>query len=148
MGLNQKKIQTIDYLSETGFSNQFDHALKNWLKIRKTDWKNRNREIEKLVGVNSERDYWDAYHKFLDVITIAKSKDLIVDNEVTNELDQLRKDKESNDKILKVKDDMIKQLKDENKRLHEKIDKAIDRYPTLGKILYGENNESEVKEDV
>lgn len=148
MSLNQEKLGKIDYLSETGFSNQFDNALNNWLKCRKLDWKNRDSSIEKILGVNSSDDYWNAYHKFLDVVTTAKSKDLIADNQVMKELDQLREDKEKNDKILKVKDDMIKQLKNENEDLHDKVDLAIKTYGTLKKILYGGKNESEVKEDV
>ncbi|MBS3923515.1 MAG: hypothetical protein KGZ37_10275 [Nitrosarchaeum sp.] len=98
--LNQKKLQTIDYLSETGFSSQFDHALNNWLKCRKIDWKNIDRSLEKILGVDSTKDYWDAYHKFLDVVTIAKSKDLIEDNEITKEIEEYREKLSKLEKIL------------------------------------------------
>lgn len=144
--LNHNKIENSRYLSGFSFTMDFESALKEFLIIRKWDIENHDSSFDNILGVHPVRDYNDACNAFLKVVTIAKSNDLFIDNKMRKELDDCKNEQEKGVKILEVKDDMIKQLKDTNKELQKKIDTAIERYPTLRGILYGQNNESEVTE--
>jgi hypothetical protein len=134
------------YLSGFAFTKDFESALKEFLIVRKWDMKNHDSTFDGILKINPVKDYNDACNAFLKVVTIAKTNDLFIDNEIRKELDDCKNEQEKGKKVLQVKDDMIKQLKDANKDLQKKIDTAVERYPTLKEILYGQNNESEVTE--
>lgn len=146
--LDRNKLEQIDYLQISGFAMQFSTALKNFLQVRRIDIKNSDHNIDKILGINPTHDFVDGCDKFLDVVTIAKEYDLIIDKQITKELEECKENQEKTTKMSQVKDDMITQLKDTNRDLQTKIDIALRTYPTLKKILYGNSNESEVQENV
>ena len=126
--LDRNRLEQIDYLQVSGFAMQFSKALKEFLQIRKIDLKNNNPALDEILRINPTHDFVDGCDKFLDVVTIAKEYDLIIDKQITKELEECKVNQEKTTKMLQVKDDMITQLKDTNRDLQTKIDKKPSRW--------------------
>jgi hypothetical protein len=145
MALNHERIEKLQL---TGFYEPWESALTNFLIVRRFDVEKNDPNIDELLGIHQRFDFDDGCNKFLGVVAIAKTNSLFIDNQLIIELNNYKNNDEKSKKLLQVKDGIITQLKNTNKDLQEKLATAIERYPTLKGILYGDKNESEVEKNV
>lgn len=143
--LNRNRIENISSLKMGGFARYFDEALKGFLEIRRYDIEKGNPSIDKILGIDPAKDYSEACNRFLEVVTTAKTNDLIIDNQLIKELDNYKQkylDLESN---LKDKELAIENLREIKIGLEERIRIHEAMYHDLKRL--GKSEESELEEN-
>jgi len=143
MILDNNKIQHLRYLRITKFAHVFDEALKNFLKIRRFNVEKNDPNVDKILGINPTRDYFEACDKFLEVVTIAKSNDLFIDKQIIKELDDYKEKYSKFEETLNQKESTIQQQQNIIKTYITQIENALKAFPDI-KQYFG-ISESEVE---
>ncbi|MFQ5440979.1 MAG: hypothetical protein ACE5DL_05905 [Nitrosopumilaceae archaeon] len=143
--LDYRKIENNAHLSVSQFSHNFDDALKKFFKIRRYDVEKGDSFIEKTLGVNPKRDFFEVCENFLEVVTMAKSYDVIIDKETPKKLEELTKQKLELEKKLSEKESIITQQKNLINTYTTQIKQVLEKYEYI-KPYFG-MQESEVEKN-
>jgi len=141
--LDSNKIKINRHLRIRDFSGNFDSALTNFLKIRRIDVDKSDPSIDKLLGINPVHDFVEGCDKFLEVVTIAKNNDLIIDKQIVKELDDCNEKYSKLEETLNQKESTIQQQQNIIRTYVTQIENALKAFPDIEQ--YFGKSESEVE---
>lgn len=133
--LDRNRIENISRLVLDGFGRNFDETLKNFLEIKNYDVTKSDPVLDKILGINSIKDYFDACEKFLKVVTTAKTNNLIIDKQTIKELDDYKEKYSKLEEILNRKESIIKQQENIINTYVTQIANAVKVFPDLDKFF-------------